>query len=153
MILDDGLLCDLYYDQPRATDTLGGTPELTAIVSRYRERTGTPADESSVLTRLIQLRKNGTLKKRSERSPPMERQPGWGDPWGDHYLVTMPVAVTLYDMMDAVQWAGGPLPVTRAEVLTAVVKYFRTVTPQSRREYDKELWERVRHLFPEFVGR
>lgn len=119
-------IIEQYRRQPIAADKLGGTLELTEMTLRYNQWFGVRATEGEILSKLIGMRKDGKLPKKTVRIARIKAKPSWPKAEKLTFKVKIEITVefhTVCSIVDDMLALGELMPVTRQEIYDYLMKH------------------------------
>lgn len=160
--IDDDILIEVYDEQPLTPDKLAGSPGLAKLGKAYHERAhrNVLIHDNTLLQRLIDMRKDGKLPRKTDRVIGKPKPEGWpkykdlktanGEKFYEvkltHRITLRSIAAVLHAHMDVY---GNPRPLTRGEVYQLVAEYAPAGYVAKEDSYSETIIAIAEHLFPE----
>lgn len=157
---EEKFLIELYNQQNKSADNLGGTKELLVIQRAYNKRYGS-LTQTQIQTQLIALRKAGVLGTLGVRIPKEMPKPTWPQPkdcQDKTYTLKLDIIINR-DIILNIIWSMiylGFKPVSRREIYEFLVNntQYASIAFQEGVHFneDVETAKRLMHqLFPEMI--
>lgn len=153
-------IIDRYNNQPIAADKLGGTLELVEMTLAYNRFYNERVTEGEILNKLIGLRKDGKLPKKTDRGVKSKPKPTFGRTKNGKLTVKVELEIEFHSVcsiIDDMLTTGERMPVTRQEVYDYLISHPDSVNAKGYWQDEltepemAKIQETVFRLFPDLV--